>query len=266
MTTGAPSAGADVESEDAVRSAGHRLLRASGWRSYDHSRLELRRRLIRWVGIHLVFPVTVKIQGVAGLENLPASGPAILMFNHIAFVDPLVIICLLPRSVVPLAKEELFANPFLALVPWIYKVIPVRRGEVDRRALSMALQVLHAGEVVLLAPEGTRSPRLLPGKEGVAFLAARTGAPVVPVAVEGTEGFPAIHGERWLGPGASIRLGRPFRYSVGTARPDRVLLRKMTDEALYVLASMLPPERRGAYSDLSRATRETIEWLGPAAP
>lgn len=262
MTTRAPSAGADGGSENRVRAGvAQRMLRTIGWRSYDHSRLELRRWVLRWVMTRLVFPLTVKMEGAAGLENLPASGSAVLMFNHLAFVDPLVIMSLLPRNVVPLAKEELFADPFLALIPWIYKVIPVRRGEVDRRALSMALQVLHAGEVVLLAPEGTRSPRLLPGKEGVAYLAARTGAPVVPVAVEGTEGFPTFRRERWRGPGASIRLGRPFRYSVGTARPDRVLLRKMTDEALYVLASMLPPERRGVYSDLSRATRETIEFL-----
>ncbi|MGH2625439.1 MAG: lysophospholipid acyltransferase family protein, partial [Anaerolineales bacterium] len=195
---------------------------------------------------------------------LPRSGPAILMFNHIAFVDPLIIMCLLPRNVVPLAKEEVFDNLLMAIFPWIYKVIPVRRGEVDRRALTMALQVLQAGEVILLAPEGTRSPSLLPGKEGVAFLAARTGSPVVPVAVEGTEGFPTLRRERWRGPGASIRLGRPFRFSIATARPDRQLLRKMTDEALYVLAAMLPPHRRGAYADLARASQETIEFLsGP---
>lgn len=262
MTSRAPSTEAREDSEDRGQShAAQRLLRASGWRSYDHAKLERRRKIIRWVGVHLVFPLTVKLDGVSGLENLPASGPAILMFNHIAFVDPLVIICLLPRSVVPLAKEELFSNPFLALFPWLYKVIPVRRGEVDRRALSMALQVLQAGEVILLAPEGTRSPTLLPGKEGVAFLAARTGAPIVPVAVEGTEGFPSFGRERWRGPAASMHLGRPFRFSVDTARPDRFLLRKMTDEALYVLASMLPPQRRGAYADLSRATQETIEFL-----
>lgn len=257
-----PPPGPDVEGESpAPPGAAQRLLRASGWKSYDHTRLESRRRMVRWVGMHLIFPITVKLAGAAGLEHLPPSGPAILMFNHLAFVDPLVIICLLPRNVVPLAKEELFSNPFLALVPWIYRVIPVRRGEADRRALSMALQVLQAGEVVLLAPEGTRSPRLLPGKEGVAYLAARTGSPVVPVAVEGTEGFPSFRRERWRGPGASIRLGRPFRFTSGTPRPDRSLLRKMTEEAMYVLAAMLPERRRGAYADLARATQETISFL-----
>ena len=253
---------ADLELADQAPSRLARwLIRTSSWGAYDHSRLEFRRRIVKWVGIHVIFPLTVKIAGASGLENLPPSGSALLMFNHIAFVDPLVIMCLLPRSVVPLAKEEVFGNLFLAFFPWIYKVIPVHRGDVDRRALRMALQVLQSGEVVLLAPEGTRSPSLLPGKEGVAYLAARTGSPVVPVAVEGTEGFPTFRRERWRGPGASIRLGRPFRFSVDAARPDRLLLRKMTDEALYVLASMLPPQRRGAYTDLSRATQETIEFL-----
>ncbi|MGH2625961.1 MAG: hypothetical protein ACRDHY_04840, partial [Anaerolineales bacterium] len=69
---------------DQARSrTGQKLLRGTGWRVYDHAKLEFRRRVVRWVGMHLLFPRTVKIQGAAGVENLPLSGPAILMFNHI---------------------------------------------------------------------------------------------------------------------------------------------------------------------------------------
>jgi 1-acyl-sn-glycerol-3-phosphate acyltransferase len=143
----------------------------------------------------------------------------------------------------------------------LYQVIPVRRGEVDRRAVTRALQVLQAGEVILLAPEGTRSPALLPARDGVSFLAARSGAPIIPVAVEGTEGFPSFRSARWRKPGAFVRLGRPFRFRDTPGHPDRETLHQMTSEAMYVLAGMLPPERRGAYADMRMATQDTIESL-----
>lgn len=252
-------------SDAEARAAGKadRLTRfASSRPAYDHSRFEWRRRFVRWTLSRIAYPWLMRIDHVSGIENVPATGPAILMFNHIAFVDPLIIISLLPRNVVGLAKAEVMANPLLALVPWAYAVITVRRGEVDRQALLRSMQVLLAGEVLLLAPEGTRSPALLPAKEGVAYLAAKTGAPIVPVAVEGTEGFPSLRrGALREGPGATIRFGRGFRFKVGTARPNREMLHRMTEEAMYILAAMLPPERRGAYSDLSRASQTTLEFV-----
>ena len=251
------------EAEAPLSREADRLTRSAGLRpAYEHRRFEWRRNFVRWSLSRIAYPWLMRIDAVSGVENIPLSGPAILMFNHIAFVDPLIIISLLPRNVVPLAKAEVMANPLLALVPWAYGVITVRRGEVDRQALVRSVHVLQAGEVVLLAPEGTRSPALLPAKEGVAYLAAKTGAPIVPVAVEGTEGFPSLRrGAFREGPGATIRFGRGFRFNVGTARPDREALHRMTEEAMYVLAAMLPPERRGAYSDLGKATRETLEFV-----
>ncbi|MEX0788455.1 MAG: lysophospholipid acyltransferase family protein [Anaerolineales bacterium] len=249
--------------EAKVAGEADRLTRSARKRpAYDHRRFEWRRRFVRWALSPIAFPWLIRIDHVSGIENVPATGPAIVMFNHIAFVDPLIIISLLPRNVVGLAKAEVLSNPLLALVPWAYGVITVRRGEVDRLALVRSMQVLQAGEVLLLAPEGTRSPALLPAKEGVAYLAAKTGAPIVPVAVEGTEGFPSLRrGAFREGPGASIRFGRGFQFKVGTGRPDRETLHRMTDEAMYILAAMLPPERRGAYSDLSRASQTTFEFV-----
>ena len=82
--------------------------------------------------------------------------------------------------------------------------------------------MLAAGEIILVAPEGHRSPQLQEGREGVAYLASRSGAPVVPVAVDGTEGFPTFWGsKRWKGPGVHIRFGRPFRYKPGHEHPSR---------------------------------------------
>ena len=138
----------------------------------------------------------------------------------------------------------------------------MRREEVDRRAVQQVQEVLKAGEIVLVAPEGTRSPTLTQGKEGVAYLAARSGAAIIPVAIDGTIGFPALRfTHAWRQPGAVVKFGRPFRYKPEYKRPEREALRRMTDEAMYILAGSLPPYRRGVYSDLSKATMDTIEWV-----
>ena len=229
--------------------------------AYDHARLERRRWIIHRLMEQIGFRILVKLERLEGLENFPRNGPAILMMNHIALLDPLVMIGCLPRNIVPLAKIEGFRNPFFAPLLQLWQVIPVHRGEVDRHALRMTLQVLQAGEVILLAPEGTRHPSLQQGRVGVAYLGYKSGAPIIPVALEGTPGFPTINPARWRRTGAVVRLGRPFRFRPFSGRPRREQLRRMTDEALYVLAAMLPEARRGLYCDLSAATTETIEFL-----
>lgn len=231
--------------------------------SYNHADWELRRRLCRFLLRTIGFTLLAKIDEVQGIENVPAEGPAILMINHIAFIDPIVVLHVLPRQIVPLAKIEVYNYPFVGIFPRLWGVIPVRREEFDRRAVQQVLAVLRAGEIVLVAPEGTRHPQLSRGKEGVAYLASRSGAPVIPVALEGTPGFPALRfSRRWKQPGAQVRFGKPFRFKSEFQRPGREELRKMTDEAMYILAAMLPEHRRGYYADLARATQDTIEWIG----
>ncbi|HBX70508.1 MAG TPA: hypothetical protein DEH25_14285 [Chloroflexi bacterium] len=229
---------------------------------YTHTNFEMRRQLLRWMLRVIGMPLLVKIDAVEGLENIPARTSAILMINHIAFIDPIVVLHLLPRNIVPLAKAEVYDYPVVGIFPKIWGVIPVRREEVDRHAIQTCLEVLRAGEIVLVAPEGTRGPALQRGREGVAYLASRSGAPVIPVAIDGTESLPALrYTKRWHEPGAHIRFGRPFCFHDNLKRSKAQTLRQMTDEALYVLAGMLPEHRRGEYADLSKATQETFEWL-----
>jgi 1-acyl-sn-glycerol-3-phosphate acyltransferase len=229
---------------------------------YEHARWELRRRFLRFLIRSIGFTLLAKLDRVEGLENVPARGPAILLINHIAFIDPLVVLHVLPRNIVPLAKIEVYDYPVVGIFPRLWGVIPIRRDEFDRRAVQQVLEVIRAGEIVLVAPEGTRSPQLTQGKEGIAYLASRSGAPVIPVAVDGTPGFPALRfSPRWRGPGATVRFGKPFRFLPDAQQTRRAGLRRMTDEAMYILASMLPEHRRGVYADLSSATQDTIEWL-----
>jgi 1-acyl-sn-glycerol-3-phosphate acyltransferase len=233
-----------------------------GWPGgYDHARFEGRRRVLRWLLDEIGFRILAKIDRVEGLENLPRSGPAIVMINHIAFVDPIVVLGSIPRNLVPMTKREAFLYPLWGIFPVIWGVIPVRRDGVDRRAIRMALEVLDAGEVILVAPEGTRNPALQKPREGIAYLGYRSAAPIVPVAVTGTAGFPTISPKRLHQPGAVVKLGRPFQYRRVEGRLRSHRLQHMTDEAMYVLAEMLPENRRGEYADLSKATQETIEFL-----
>ncbi len=229
---------------------------------YSHARLEPRRRLMRFLLRVIGFTILVKVDKVAGEENVPAQGPAILMINHINFVDPFVVLHSLPRNIVPMAKVEVYSYPIVGIFPRIYGVIPVQREEIDRRAIQGAMEVLKAGEIILVAPEAHRGPELRQGKVGIAYLATRANVPIVPVAIDGTIGFPTLPIlPRWREPGANVKFGVPFRFRDMGQRADREMLRQMTDEAMYILSAMLPEYRRGYYSDLSLATHATIEWV-----
>lgn len=226
---------------------------------YDHKRLERRRNFLRWLIHQAGYRLVARLGGAVDVNNLPATGSAIVIFNHIGFIDPIVVLSVLPRNVVPFARHDVSRIPGWGIFPRLWGVIPVRRDEVDRGALRKAFSVLEAGEVLMVAPEGTRHSSLQRAKTGLAYLALKSGAPIVPVAVEGTEGYPTlIIGRNDLVP-ATVRVGRPFRFKPLEGRRDHDRLRMMTDEAMYVLARMLPAERRGVYSDLSRATTHTIE-------
>jgi len=148
----------------------------------------------------------------------------------------------------------------------LWGVIPVYREQFDRNAVRQALDVLAAGEIILVAPEGTRSPALQKAREGAVYLASRSGAPILPVALEGTEGFPSFRpSKRWSEPGAHVKIGKPFWVKREHKRIRGSELTALSDEALYVLAGMLPPPRRGVYEDMSNATTNYITWDDPGA-
>jgi 1-acyl-sn-glycerol-3-phosphate acyltransferase len=233
----------------------------SGRGPYIHRKYELRRNFCQFLLRQIGFRILVKVEKVEGLEFVPEDGPGILMINHIAFVDPIVVLGVLPRNINALAKIEAFHYPVIGIFPHIWGAIAVRREEIDRQAVRNALRVLDAGELILLAPEGTRSPSLRRGREGVAYLGQKSGAPIIPVAVNGSQGYPSINPSRWRQGGVHIRFGKPFRYKQLAEKRSLQLLRKMTDEAMYLLSRMLPEDFRGDYSDTSKATEETIEFL-----
>lgn len=237
----------------------HKLLRDG---EYRHADWENQRRFLRFLLRALGFTLLVRLDHVEGLENIPQKGSGILLMNHIGWVDPIVLVHVVPRNIIPLAKVEVYDYPVIGIFPRLWGAIPVQREGVDRRAIQNALEVLKKEEIILVAPEGTRNPRLQRGKGGFAYLASRSGAPIIPVAIEGSPGYPVIrYSRRWRESPIVVKFGRPIVFREEYKRAGREELRKLSDEAMYYLAAMLPEERRGYYSDLTEATQDTFEIL-----
>ncbi|MBN2086635.1 MAG: 1-acyl-sn-glycerol-3-phosphate acyltransferase [Anaerolineales bacterium] len=228
-----------------------------------HDRMAPVRRILRFLMDNVAFRFLAKIDSVEGLENIPTEGGGIIYMNHTSLIDSVTVVKSVQRNVVPVARFDFGNVPIWGIFPKLWGAIPIKRGAVDRGALEQAVQVLKSGELLLYLPEGTRRPAMGRAKDGMAYLAAQTGVPVIPAAVHGVEGFPSLSPKRWAKPGAQIRFGQPFCFQLPDGKVTREWLRKMTDEAMYRLAALLPPERRGVYADLESATSETIKQNCP---
>lgn len=128
---------------------------------------------------------------ISGVERIPASGPVILVANHESLFDPWILALATPRQVRYMAKAELWRFRPVARVLESFGAFPVERGAGDTTAISRAAELLRDGEVLGIFPQGTS--KRLPGRRyhrGAARLALSTGAPIVPVRLVGTRGFP----------------------------------------------------------------------------
>jgi 1-acyl-sn-glycerol-3-phosphate acyltransferase len=190
---------------------------------------------------------------VEGRENLPPRqlGGMILITNHIHWVDIPVIGAMLPFShrLSWLAKIELFENPILGWWFRIMQVIPIKRGRRDLAALEAAETALKGGAVLLIFPEGHRSRdgNLQQGRGGAVRLAMRTGSPIIPAAIIGTEGGlkGVLSGMR-----VTMRIGKPYIVDStpdGKVPPDQ--MEQLTTDMMRRIAVMLPPDQRGPYAD-----------------
>jgi 1-acyl-sn-glycerol-3-phosphate acyltransferase len=215
--------------------------------------------------LRIVLRIVLKLE-IRGLENTPREGSLIVAINHTSFLDPVLAGAFLPRVIHPMAKVELFRIPVFGAVVRAYGAFPVNRGQVDRQAIHRSLEVLRAGGAVLVAPEGTRSKDggLLPGRRGVAMLALHTGATILPVAIWGLRDFWRNLARLRRTPTWMV-VGEPFRIVYEGGKPSREELKAITDEIMYRLAALLPPEHRGIYSDVDRVSERYLVPVGKEA-
>ncbi len=195
---------------------------------------------------------------VVGAELVPRQGPLIVCPNHSSTLDPPLVPAFVPRSDTwSMGKSEYFSGGFTELVFRAYHAFPVVRHTADRTALRRSFDVLKAGHALIMYPEGTRveSGVLALPEPGAGFIAQRAACPVVPVGLAGTRDcFPK--GARWpRRRRVSITFGKPF--VVAQKRPDgaRVSHQEAAEAIMAAIAELLPPEQRGAFSDLESLRR-----------
>lgn len=195
------------------------------------------------------------------VARIPMEGPLIISTNHINSLDaPVGFSHLHPRPVTAFVKAETWDNWFMKFLFNAWEAIPIKRGEVDFEAFRMAEDALKQKKIIIVAPEGTRSRhgRLNQGYPGIALLAIRTGAPILPVVFYGNEKIKDLRiGKRTK---MVIKVGSPYKIDLNGRPLDRENRKQITDEIMYEIARILPEENRGVYSDL---TQTKMEFLVP---
>lgn len=197
-------------------------------------------------------------------QNVPDTGGSILLMNHLALIDPILCIAAVKnRFVLPMSKIENSRHPIIGPLVRFYGGYTVNRGEVDRKALTNSIELIKSGQLILIAPEGTRQEHgLTHPKDGLAFVATKADAIIIPAAISGAQTW--MHDLTHLRRAKiNVNFGRPFRFKTdGRARIPREELSAMSEEAMYQLAAAIQdPALRGVYSDLSKATTNHLEFL-----
>ncbi len=201
-------------------------------------------RLVRWtLGLYFGWQFSLRVEG---REHEPATGPVLVVSNHVSALDPPMVGVALRRTSRYMAKQELMDTPVLGFFLRTIGVFPVRRGEADRRSIRMALEALERGSVLVMFPEGTRSPdgRLQTAEPGAAMLALRTGAPVLPVAVIGTQHAMPRGAKRPRRTRVLIRFGATLQPPKRAGRIDRTELDAWGQRFIASIAALLPADQQ----------------------
>lgn len=205
-------------------------------------------RLIK-LAFQILFKFIAKIK-ITGAENFPPSGSYILAINHLTILDPVILLAVLPikHATVFVAKKwehHFFVGPLVRGLGGIF----VQRGEVDRAALLASLRVLKSGDVLGIAPEGTRSPTggLQRAKPGVAYLATKAGVPVLPVGVSGHSDFmKTLRRLRRLR--IHVQVGKLISLQPVSGKGKTEQLQAYADQIMIALSKLVDPELRGIYA------------------
>jgi 1-acyl-sn-glycerol-3-phosphate acyltransferase len=189
---------------------------------------------------------------IVGRENIPEKGPLLVVANHFSFIDPVVMLRVLPYPPEFIGGMEMpNAPPIVTFIPKLWGYYPVHRGAVSLDALRAAEAVLKQDGILGVYPEaGSWATVLRPARPGTAFLAARTGAPILPMGFHGLpDVFPRLRRGRRAK--VTVRIGEPFGpfHASGRGPERREQLDEIGHEIMRHIAELLPPEARGFYSE-----------------
>jgi 1-acyl-sn-glycerol-3-phosphate acyltransferase len=187
-----------------------------------------------------------------GSANVPRSGPLLMVSNHVGAIDPAIIGAWTPRPVWFMAKAELFKGGW----GWVmrgYHAFPVVRHSPDRTALRRAFDLLKQGSAVVLFPEGHRSEnaRLLRAEPGAGFIARRSGAPVLPIAITGSQNVLGRHQMIPRRAEVAMTFGKPFQLPERNRDGSPMDHQQSADYLMTKIAELLPLENQGEYANSS---------------
>jgi len=198
----------------------------------------------------------------AELIKIPKQGPLIIYTNHVNILEiPILYTHLQPRRVHGMLLAERWKIPVLNLALNVTETIPLQRGEADIDSIRKGLQALEKGEMVVIAPEGTRSHNgvLQAAHPGVVLLALHSRAPVLPMINFGAENYD--HNlSKLRRTDFHLRVGKQFHLDDRGEKVTRQVREKMLEEMMYQIATILPPQYRGYYAELSTLSTHYIQF------
>jgi 1-acyl-sn-glycerol-3-phosphate acyltransferase len=216
-------------------------------------------KIVRFI-VRFIMALIATIE-VEGLENLP-EGNVIVAANHLGRLDTAVLLCVLDREDIIMPVAEKYKNhPIFGAIGRAANAIWLNRFDADFHALRVILERMKQGGLLVIAPEGTRSKTasMQLGKPGVAFLASKSGYPVIPVALTGTEDSGIVENLKHFRR-SHIRAvaAKPFYVEIPKGRGREEALRAITDDIMCRIAAKLPEKYRGVYAEHPRL-KEILE-------
>jgi len=211
-------------------------------------------RLLRFL-IRILLKLIARIE-IRGKENVPLTGGMILASNHIGILDIVMVYFAIDRTDLFIPVAEKFEK--IGWIRWLAKYLNflfVDRFNPDLKALRKMIALMENGKCLVIAPEGTRSltGSLNEGKPGVAYLAARSRFPVIPIGITGTADKVVVENvKRFRKSHITLTAGKPFIIPPLPNKDREAALQKYTDEIMCQMATLLPEEQRGFYKDFPR--------------